>query len=253
MPYGLYISAEGAAAQSRRLEVISNNLANADTTGFKRQLATVQARDAEAVTRGYDYIGSGTINDVGGGVQVHSTATDHSLGVLKATGVPSDVAIVGDGYFQVQAGDRRLLTRAGNFAVNPLGQITTPSGHPVLSNTGEPVQIALGGGDWEISAAGEVLQGGERIPLAIVAPPDVNALVHEGQNFFSTPQGVEATPLPLAQRNVRVGFLEGSGVEPISELMSLITASRAYEANVRLMQHQDEAMGSLISRILHTA
>ena len=253
MPYGLYISAEGAAAQARRLEVISNNLANANTTGFKRQLATLQARDAEAVTRGYDYAGSGSINDVGGGVRVHSVATDYSLGMLKDTGVESDAAIVGEGFFQAQVGNRRLLTGAGAFAVNPQGQLTTPGGYPVLSVEGEPVLLDLGGAPWKISPAGEIVQGDARTPLALVQPPNVNALVHEGENFFSMPPGAQATPIPAEQRNVRSGFLEGSGVEPIRELMSMITASRAYEANVRLMQHQDEAMGSLISRVLHTA
>lgn len=253
MPYGLYISAEGAAAQARRLEVISNNLANANTTGFKRQLATLQARDAEAVTRGYDYAGSGSINDVGGGVRVHSVATDYSLGMLKDTGVESDAAIVGDGFFQAQVGNRRLLTRAGAFAVNPQGQLTTPGGYPVLSAEGEPVLLDLGGAPWKISPAGEIVQGDARTPLALVQPANVNALVHEGENFFSMPPGAQATPIPAEQRNVRSGFLEGSGVEPIRELMSMITASRAYEANVRLMQHQDEAMGSLVSRVLHTA
>ncbi len=68
MPYGLYISAEGALAQSQRMEVIANNLANLDTPGFKRELAVFQARYAEAIEQGRDYPGSGSINDVGGGV-----------------------------------------------------------------------------------------------------------------------------------------------------------------------------------------
>lgn len=253
MAYGLYISAEGAAAQSRRLEVISHNLANTETTGFKRQLAALQEREAESIAQGYDFAGSGSINDVGGGVQVHATHTDFTTGSLKNTGLASDAAIVGDGFFQVQVGDRQLLTKAGAFLVDSVGQVTTPGGHPVLSAGGTPITLAPGGGPWEISAAGEVVQGAARTPLAIVAPPDPHQLVHEGQNFFSTPAGVEATPVAPEQRNLRSGFLEGSGVEPIREMMNLIFATRAYEANVRLMQHQDEAMGSLVTRVLHTA
>jgi flagellar basal-body rod protein FlgF/flagellar basal-body rod protein FlgG len=68
MPYGLYLSADGAHSQAKRLEVVANNLANVDTVGFKRELAIFQAREAEATRRGEDYFGSGSVNDVGGGV-----------------------------------------------------------------------------------------------------------------------------------------------------------------------------------------
>ena len=92
MPYGMYISAEGAAAQAQRLEVIANNLANVDTPGFKQDVPTFQARFAEAIQQGQAQLGDQSINDLGGGVKVIEVDTDHSAGLLKETGNDLDLA-----------------------------------------------------------------------------------------------------------------------------------------------------------------
>src|SRR5687767_7521440 len=98
MSYGLYLSAAGADVQSKRLEVMANNLANVDTTGFKRELAVVKARHAEAIERGEETAGSRGVSDVGGGVLLHQTLTHFSPGTLKKTGIPTDMAIDGEGF-----------------------------------------------------------------------------------------------------------------------------------------------------------
>ena len=113
MSYGLYLSADGAYAQTRRLEVVANNVANADTVGFKRELAVFQARYAEQTARGYDSPGSGSINDMGGGVMVAQTKTDFSAGPTKRTNGPTDLAIDGEGFLMVKKGDQQYLTRRG--------------------------------------------------------------------------------------------------------------------------------------------
>src|SRR5271156_6604963 len=105
MAYGLYIAAEGASAQSTRLEVIANNLANVGTPGFKRDFAMFQARYAEETRRGTDYPGSHSINDLGGGVEIRGTQTDFTAGPMKKTGSESDIAIQGDAFFLVRKGD----------------------------------------------------------------------------------------------------------------------------------------------------
>ena len=133
MPYGLYISAEGAQAQSRRLEVIANNIANVDTVGFKRDLAVMQSRYAEADQRGIASPGDGSLNDIGGGVQFHQTVTDFSPGPLRKTGNPTDVALQGDGFFVVEKGQDRMLTRAGNFRLTADGKLVTQQGYSVLA------------------------------------------------------------------------------------------------------------------------
>ena len=107
MPYGMYISAAGADVQSRRLQVLSNNLANVDTPGFKRELAVLQSRHAEAIERGEDYPDSRSINDVGGGVRLAETVTDFGGATVRQTGIPTDMAIEGDGFFLVERVDGR--------------------------------------------------------------------------------------------------------------------------------------------------
>ena len=131
MPYGMYISAEGAAAQAQRLEVIANNLANVDTAGFKQDVPTFQARFAEAIQQGQARPGDHSINDIGGGVKIIDVETDYSIGQLKHTGNDLDLAINGKGFFHVHGDDgKQYLTRAGNFALDtrrPAGDAKRPS------------------------------------------------------------------------------------------------------------------------------
>src|SRR5688572_9339313 len=161
MPYGLYISAEGAQAQARRLEVIANNLANVETAGFKRDVAAFQARFAEAIQQGLDYPHSRTQNDVGGGVKMMSVDTDFSSSSLRLTQIPTDFAINGDGFFQVRGRDGGVyLTRAGNFTLDPQGRLVTQSGNmPVLDESRGEI-IVDGTRPWEVQAGGYIVQDG---------------------------------------------------------------------------------------------
>ena len=248
MPYGLYLSAEGAHAQVSRLEVVANNLANVDTVGFKRDLAIFQARYAEAVEQGLDEAGSGSINDLSGGVMVEQTATDYSPGPLKRTMVPTDMAIDGEGFFLVQKGDDVLLTRAGNFQMTAAGSLVTQQGYPVLNDSGAPVAIEPANGPWELTPTGTIRQRGVAQNLAIVQPASLGDLVKIGENVFRP----LAEPEPVAgdQRRVLGGYLEMSGVRPTTELMEMIEASRAVEINLSMMQTQDQMLSALVNRVL---
>ena len=247
MPYGLYISAEGALVQARRLEVIANNLANADTVGFKRDVLQTQARHAEAIEQGQDVPENETLNNLGGGVRVVGTATDFSPGPLKRTGRPTDLAIAGPGFFMVRRGEQNYLTRAGNFELTAQGQLTTVHGDPVLAADGAPVQLdpTL---PWYVTETGEVVQAGEAVPLALVMPREAGDLTKVGENLFLPVAPVE--PVPPPQRRVLSGHLEQSTVRPIQEMLAMIETTRAFEANMRLIQHQDLMLGQMIGRLL---
>ena len=160
VPYGMYLSAAGAQAQTRRLEVVANNLANVDTVGFKRQLAVFQARFAEAIQRGQAKAGSGSINDPGGGVEMVPSKTDFTPGPLKNTKTPTDMAIDGDGFFVVDKGGEHYLTRAGNFRLTDRGQLVTQQGYPVLSENLSPITIDPLAGDWQLAGSGTIRQQG---------------------------------------------------------------------------------------------
>src|SRR5688572_23643968 len=170
MYYGLYMSAAGAHAQSQKVEVLSNNLANVDTVGFKRELALLEARDSEAIERGEDHRGSGSRNDLGGGVDLAATATEFRLGTFKPTGIATDMAIeLPNLFFMVQRGDQQLLTRAGNFQFNHEGQLQTGDGDAVLSNDGSPIQLdpRL---PWEMLSGGRIQQAGDVRELGLRRP-----------------------------------------------------------------------------------
>jgi flagellar basal-body rod protein FlgF len=248
MYYGLYMSAAGAHAQNSKVEVLSNNLANVNTVGFKRELALLQARESEAIERGAVRRGTQMIEDVGGGVRMNATFTDFSPGTMQLTHNPSDMAIDSPGaFFQVQRGNERFLTRAGNFQVSNEGLLVNPKGDAVLSSDGDPIQLdpAL---PVNFLPGGVVEQAGERIELALVRPQKLSALTKVGENYFTA--GRTANVAPAEERLVRSGYLEMSAVNPVEEMVELITASRAYEANVRIIQQHDTATSELISRIL---
>ncbi len=250
MSYGLYISAEGAQAQTRRMEIIANNLANVDTAGFKRELAVFQARYAEAVEQGQAQPGSGTINDTGGGIMLLKTATDFSPGPLRRTETPTDVAIPGEGFFVVQKGEEQYLTRAGNFQLTERGELVTQQGYAVLSDNGSPVVLEPGAGPFDITPAGTIRQRGSVQNLALVQPASRGDLVKVGENLFRPL--AEPQPLADAERRVTAGYLEMSGVSPTTELVQMIEASRAVEANVNMVQTQDQMLSALVNRVMRS-
>lgn len=247
MNYGMYISAAGAAAQSERLQLLTNNLANVDTPGFKRELAIFQARHAEAIERGQTVAGLGGIEDVGGGVNLAESVTDFSSGAVRKTGIPTDMVIDGDGFFRVEKDGEQFLTRAGNFHFSVDGQLQTEQGHSVLSVDGEPIAIdpTL---PWRAFEDGSIEQADATTFLAIVKPQSLGDLVKAGQNLFAPL--AEVDNVAPGERSVRSGYLELSGVKPASEMMELIETSRAYEANIRMIQNHDQMLGSLLSRVL---
>ncbi len=250
MPYGLYIAAEGAHAQSMRLEAIANNLANVDTVGFKPEQMLFQARFAEAIQRGSVVPGMGAIEDVGGGVLVRETKTDFSPGPLKHTRIPTDVAVDGEGFFVVLKDGEEHLTRAGNFRLTDDGALLTQQGYPVLSDLGAPLVIDPLAGPWTITASGTVRQGEVAQDLALVRPHSPNDLVKAGENLFRALLAPEA--LPAEERRVAAGYLEMSAVQPTTELVELIEASRAVEANVNVMRTHDQMLSGLLTRVLRT-
>lgn len=237
---------------SQKVEVLSNNLANVDTYGFKRELAILQARESEAIERGEDFRGSRSRNDIGGGVELAATATEFRLGTLKPSPDPQDMAIeLPNVFFMVQRGDQQLLTRAGNFQFSPEGQLQTADGDPVLGSDGGPIQVDPRG-TWEVLPGGRIRQAGDIRELGLRRPENLGDLQKVGQNYFQNTTD-KWSPVAPEDRRVQSGYLEGSGVNSLQEMTELIAASRAYETNIRMMQTHDQMASSLISRLLRPA
>ena len=249
MSYGMYISAEGAKAQSQRLEFIANNLANLETPGFKRDVPTFQARFAEAIQQGADYPGSRTQNDVGGGVKLIEVDTDFSGGTLRSTGVPTDFAVNGEGFFQVRTPSGEvLLTRAGDFNLDPQGRLLTQTGrYEVLDDSGGAIKLDPEQ-KWQLLPGGLIDQAGSQVAIGLQQPASLGDLVKVGNNAFR-PLGT-VTAVPETERDIRQGYLEQSGVSSTTSMMAMIETSRAFEANTKLIQHQDGMLSQLLSRVL---
>ncbi|MDP1560789.1 MAG: flagellar hook-basal body complex protein [Pirellulaceae bacterium] len=250
--YGTYLSASGADSYSRYLEVIANNVANVDTPGFRRELPVIKAFHSEAIQQGLASPGDGGVHDLGGGVGMFQTITSFEIGQVQRTGVNSDVMLAdprGDHFFVVDQGGQQMLTRAGNFIFDKDGYLITQSGHQVMSANGGPVRInpAL---PYEFDSTGNVVQAatGTRSELAVVRPASLHDLKHTGENMFA-PQG-QLQQVPADERRVRSGFLETSAARPVQEMVDMIKVTKAYEANVRMIQQQDGITESLLSRVL---
>lgn len=248
MPYGIYLSAAGAHVQNHRLEVLSHNLANINTPGFKETFAVLQSRHSKSIENGEVTAGSGTLADLGGGVKIQPTLTSFEQGPLEHTGGQTDFALNDqESFFVVRRGNEQFLTRAGGFVFNSTGALTTTQGDEVLGMDGNPIRIDSSR-RFNVHQNGTIQQDDAAQSLMVVRPQNLGDLSRAGDNLFkplSDPQ-----PVPLTERNVVNGFIERSAVNPTFAMMELIEASRAYESNLRLIQHQDQAYGNLLGRVL---
>lgn len=246
MLYGLYLSTMGLKTQESRLDIIANNLANTQTTGFKRDLAIMRTRaNASLEDPAMAPYHTPIYGDQGGGTWITS-AIDLSQGSLRVTGNATDLALVGPGFFTVQGNKpgEKLLTRDGQLALNNDGTlVTTNGGRPVLSSTGEPIRLnpTL---PLQVQSDGSIRQGDTSVPLGVVNVTDPRRLIKVGGNLLTVDQ-----PDALTDRNpatlVRQGQLESSGADPIIEMVNMTAGQRAFDANARLLSYQDNALSEL--------
>lgn len=252
MMYGIYLSGAGAAVQDYRVDVLANNLANVDTTGFKRDLSVFLARKAEA--RGNPdkaHLRHALQDRVGGGVLLASTVTRHEPGSLVQTGRGLDLAINGDGYFWVRGEDGRIrYTRAGNFRVSAEGEIVTADGaHKVLDAGGAPLTVESAD-DLAIGEAGIVSRRGEVLgEIGLRSFPDPTVLRKAGDNLFVA--AGDEPGAPAADARISQGYLEGSsaGARMMQEMTDLLSANRMYDFNMQALRIQDEMLGQTVSRV----
>jgi len=252
MIYGLYLSAQGAQAQSTRLDVIANNMANASTTAFKRDLAIHQAHRPYDVEHGQGPSSRHGWDNHTGGVSLAGVETDFTNGPLMRTGGAYDVALAGPGFFQVAGNGETYLTRNGQFTTNQDGELVNSTGLPVLTDSGGTILVPPGATDVAVTADGTMsamLDNGSWAPLgklAVVNPASADSLEKVGNSLYRA-RGEMAPAGPDSL--VKQGFLEGSGTNSVTEMMEMIQATRAFETNVNMIKFQDEAL----SRLLQTA
>lgn len=250
----LHVARTGLDAQNMRMQVIANNLANVNTTGFKRDRANFttlgyQAMvQAGATSAGDNRYATGV--NLGTGVEIAGTARIDTQGTISETGNSLDMAIEGAGYFQVQMPDgRTAYTRAGNFSLSPEGTIVTPDGMPLVPQVQVPqgVTAITIGRDGSISAQipGQTAPSDlGRVEIArFVNPAGLQAM---GGNLLveTAASGAPQTGAPGEEGRglLQSGALEGSNVNVVEELVDMIETQRAYEVNSKMIQAADEMM-----------
>jgi flagellar basal-body rod protein FlgF len=246
MDYGLYLSAAGAKAQITRQAVITNNIANSQTAGFKRDLVIMQSRlNASYEDPAMFPYRLPVYGDQGGGVTAVSDGIDLSQSTFEDTHNRTDFALNGPGFFTI-AGDNgeTLLTRDGRFMIDSEGALRTVAGgnRPVLNNAGEPVRLNPDL-PLEIAHDGTITQNGQGTGLKLgITDADPKTLVKLGGNLLRS-----ATPLTPASAETEVlqYKLENSGVEPMVEIVNMMEGQRAFDANARMMTYQDSTMSLL--------
>ncbi len=257
----LRTAASGMMAQQTRTEVIANNLANVNTTGFKRSRAQFQDLLYQTI-QGASVLGGPDANtqaaiQVGRGTHLAGVMRVHAQGTLEQTGRPMDMAIEGEGFFQVQLPSGSTgYTRDGGMQISDQGVLTTSSGNQIIPGIHIPAEAAniaisrSGVVSYTKEGKGEAVELG-RIEIARFSNP--SGLLAQGENIYTeTPasgQAVTGFPNDEGMGQIIQGSLEGSNVEVVQEMVDMISAQRAYELNSKAVKATDE-MSEIATQIV---
>lgn len=238
----LYVGLSHQMVLKREMDIIANNIANADTNGFKvENLMTKEVDGAPAFTQG----GPRPVKFVG----EDGVARDFSQGGLRRTDGVYDLAIEGQGFFKVTTANGDRFTRDGHFRTNDQGQITTQGGDPVVDDGGSPITIDIAKkGEITISSDGIVSQGAERVgKIGVYKFDSLSALEKTGDNLYQN--AANQTPTVSDTAKVRQGMLEGSNVNPILQITRMIEVNRAYEQATQMISSQSDLSRTSVSRL----
>lgn len=228
-----------------QLNTISHNIANANTDGFQRELAVATGLGVgtpeEAASLGVPFFGMDRTQLIPQLENIH----DRSAGVLKRTGNPLDIAIEGEGFFELVGPQGMRYTRHGSFSLDDRGALVAQDGSIVNGINGE---IRLNSADPLIDKEGQIWENNEVVgQLKIVRFINPGALVEDGGGLFEIGNAVPAPE--EAKSNLRQGFIETSNVQVMEEMVKLIETMRHFEASQKIISSYDEAVNDAIRTI----
>ncbi|MGB4659455.1 MAG: flagellar hook-basal body protein [Mobilitalea sp.] len=247
MVKGLYTAYTGMANEQKRLDIIANNLANAATVGYKEENVTSQSFDnlltikVKDASEAYNNRAIGTMSL---GVKLGEVYTNYGQGSLKQTSNTYDMAIDGSGFFTVSVTDKAgnestQYTRSGTFTMTKDGQIVDADGNHLLGEGGE-IAISTDAAEVLIDDNGGVYADGEYVDTILITDfTDYDYITQVGDTMFKALEGATET---ISNASVRQGFTEQSNVNVVSEMVEMISVTRAYEANQKVIQSVDKTL-----------
>ncbi len=236
---GLYISAAGLFPRDLEQEIAANNLANLNTTGYKKDAVHFKRLLDERLSLDSLHGGESEM------ASSEETLINFTQGELQPTDVKTDFAIDGDGFFVVQTPKGERFTRDGNFKLNQDNQLVTSAGNLVLGESG-PIQLMPG--DFEVKSNGDIYQNGTLIDrFQIVTFPKPLPLKKSGENLFALTLP-NIRPEESEKFILQQGFLEGSNVNAISEMVRMIDISKSFEAGQKAIRAQDATLDKVINQ-----
>lgn len=223
MADGIYVALSGAVAESKRLDVVSHNVANAGTTGYRAQRVTF----AEALAN--------ESAKTSPQVELSGQVIDTSPGAMQQTGEALDLAIEGEGFFAIETPHGVRYTRGGSFHRDAEGTVVSADGHAVLDRDGGPLAIPAGAKTIAIGADGTIDADGLRVGQLQVARFEPGALLQEG-TLLATQAGTSATAVEEGTNAVVSGVLERSNFNAVRGMVELIRVSRSFESLTKMIQ-----------------
>ena len=243
----MYVGLSKQVLLQRELDIAANNLANVDTTGFKVE-SMVSASDDDNTARTI-----GVTQPVKFAID-HGLARDFTQGGLTKTGAPFDLAISGDGFFQVQTASGVRYTRDGRFAVNAQSQLVTQTGDAVLDASGSPITVNPQGNTPVIGRDGTITQtvSGQVNSqvvgkIGVVTFPNLSALSKEGDGMYSL--ATNQSPTQSLNPVVQQGMLEGSNVNSVIQITDLIRINRAYEMVSQMLSSTADLTATAVQQL----
>ncbi|MBU8870710.1 MAG: flagellar hook basal-body protein [Gemmatimonadales bacterium] len=244
--------------QQVRIDALANNLANANSTGFRQILTRVAEEGVGPATNtgeGVAPADDGQLlrdlpkdqNWAPAPVMEMEHAVDIRPGAIRPTGRETDLALMGRGFFAVETPGGERYTRAGSFLINAEKNLTTPSGE-LLIGTGGPIQI--NGEAFSVEPDGTVMVDGNLVGrVKVVDFEDATKLMHQGNNLLEAPVDMGPTEVPPAEVVLAQGHLESSNVNPIDTLVAMIAAQRAFEVQAKILTTEDEMLDKSVNTL----
>jgi flagellar basal body rod protein FlgG len=239
MSIGIYQSAATLSALERWQDVVAQNITSSQITGYRKRTVSMSTQNAgEIQPDGKAQIGQ----DAGIPMSFSKidTGINFTTGETQPTRREFDVAIQGEGFFEVRMeDDSRVYTRNGEFRMRPDRTLVTSSGNEVLTEGGNPILLLPGGSSISINRDGTIFQGDTRLgKLSIQKFPDTSELIPLSAGYFSA--SPDAQPEPVEEPELLQGYLEGSNVAPLREMVDMVLISRAYEANQKIISSYEQ-------------